>query len=75
MDLRLQSVTSPVSGRGDLASQLTKPLQKAEARGNGFSAELESALRAVSASQNHSSHMQKQVQLENPNVEIGRAHV
>lgn len=70
MDLRLQSVTSPVSARGDLASQLTKPLQKAEAHGNGFSAELENALRSVSASQNHSSHLQKQVQLENPSVSL-----
>jgi flagellar hook-basal body complex protein FliE len=43
---------------------------KAEAQGNGFSTELESALRSVSASQNHSSHLQKEVQLENPSVSL-----
>ena len=41
MDLRLLSATSPVSAGGDLADRLTKPLQKAEALGHGFSAELE----------------------------------
>lgn len=70
MDLRLHSATSPVSGGSDLAARLTKPLQKAEAQGHGFSAELESALRSVSASQNHSSHLQKEVQLENPSVSL-----
>ena len=70
MDLRLHSATSSVTAGGDLASRLTKPLQKAEAQGHGFSAELESALRSVSASQNHSSHLQTQVQLENPAVSL-----
>lgn len=70
MDFRLQSATSPVSAGGDLANRLTKPLQKAEATGHGFSAELESALRSVSASQNHSTHLQKEVQLENPAVSL-----
>ena len=70
MDLRLHSATSSVSAAGDLAARLTKPLQKAETQGHGFSAELESALRSVSASQNHSSHLQKEVQLENPSVSL-----
>ena len=70
MDLRLHSATSPVSAGGDLTSRLTKPLQKAEAQGHGFSAELESALRSVSTAQNHSSHLQKEVQLENPAVSL-----
>ena len=70
MDLRLQSATSSVSAGSELASRLTKPLQKAEAQGHGFSAELESALRSVSAAQNHSSHLQKEVQLENPAVSL-----
>jgi len=70
MDLRLHSATSPVSAGGDLASRLTKPLQKAEASGHGFGAELESALRSVSAAQNHSGHLQKEVQLENPSVSL-----
>lgn len=70
MDLRLLSATSPVSAGGDLADRLTKPLHKAEALGHGFGAELENALRSVSASQNHSSHLQKEVQLENPAVSL-----
>lgn len=70
MDLRLHSATSPVSAGGDLTSRLTKPLQKAEAQGHGFSAELESALRSVSAAQNHQTHLQKEVQLENPAVSL-----
>ena len=72
MDLRLHSSTSalaPVSS-GDLASRLTRPVQKAEAEGHGFSHALENALRTVSAAQNHSSHLQREVQLENPSVSL-----
>lgn len=75
MDLRVLGTTSapanasltPVS---DMATRLTKPLQTSEAHGNGFSTELENALRSVSAAQNHSTHMQREVQLENPAVSL-----
>ncbi|MBF6632162.1 MAG: flagellar hook-basal body complex protein FliE [Comamonas sp.] len=71
MDLRLQSATSSLTTHSsDMASRLTKPLQKAEADGHGFSSALENALRSVSAAQNNSSHLQKEVQLENPSVSL-----
>ena len=71
MDLRLHSATSPLTTMSsDMAQRLTKPVQTAEARGHGFSTALENALRSVSASQNHSSHLQQEVQLENPSVSL-----
>ena len=71
MDLRIQSATTPLTTQAsELANRLTKPLQKAEANGHGFSTALENALRSVSAAQNHSSHLQKEVQLENPSVSL-----
>ncbi len=71
MDLRLNTATSPLTSlHSDMAQRLTKPVQKAEAEGHGFSTALENALRSVSAAQNHSSHLQKEVQLENPSVSL-----
>ncbi|AQZ97592.1 flagellar hook-basal body complex protein FliE [Comamonas kerstersii] len=71
MDFRLHSATSPLTTMSsDMAQRLTKPVQKAEAEGHGFSTALENALRSVSAAQNHSSHLQKEVQLENPSVSL-----
>ena len=71
MDLRIHSATSPLSTTAsDMATRLTKPVQVAEAQGHGFSTALENALRSVSAAQNHSNHMQREVQLENPNVSL-----
>ena len=47
------------------------PVQKGKAvEGGGFSAALTQALQSVSASQNQSVEMQRQVQLDNPNVSI-----
>ena len=49
MDFRLHSATSPLTPMSsDMAQRLTKPVQKAEAEGHGFSTALENALRAVS---------------------------
>lgn|SRR5690606_4908873 len=71
MDLRLHNATSPLTTLpSDMGQRLTKPVQKAEAEGHGFSTALENALRSVSAAQNHSSHLQKEVQLENPSVSL-----
>ena len=71
MDLRLHSATSSLpSVSSDMAQRLTKPVHKAEAEGHGFSTALENALRSVSAAQNHSSHLQREVQLENPSVSL-----
>ena len=71
MDLRLQSTNSaltPISS--DMAQRLTKPVQQAEADGHGFSHALKNALHSVSAAQNHSSHLQREVQMENPSVSL-----
>ena len=72
MDLRLHSsnVLRPQGTTSDAATRLTKPIQAAEAEGHGFGVALENALRSVSAAQNHSSHLQREVQLENPSVSL-----
>ena len=72
MDLRLHSsnVLRPLGTTSDAATRLTKPIQAAEAEGHGFGVALENALRSVSAAQNHSSHLQREVQLENPSVSL-----
>lgn len=76
MDLRLHSATSPLTTMSsDMAQRLIKPVQIAEAQGNGFSTALDNALRSVSAAQNHASHLQKEVQLENPSVSLEEAMV
>ncbi|CAM4367241.1 flagellar hook-basal body complex protein FliE [Comamonas aquatilis] len=68
MDLRIPSLTSPVSG-----SPLTKGLattgSPAVAAG-GFSQALQGALKEVSSAQNHSGQLQREVQLENPAVSL-----
>lgn len=69
MDLRIPSATSPLSA-SDLTSRLVKPLQHTQAQDNGFSTALQSALQSVSAAQNHSTHLQTEVQLENPKVSL-----
>ena len=76
MDLRLQSTNSaltPISS--DMAQRLTKPVQQAEADGHGFSHALKNALHSVSAAQNHSSHLQQEVQMENPSVSLEQTMV
>ncbi|MGN1055210.1 MAG: flagellar hook-basal body complex protein FliE [Comamonas sp.] len=71
MDLRLQSTSSSLTPlSNDMAQRLTKPIQKAEAEGHGFTQALENALRSVSAAQNHSSHLQREVQMENLSVSL-----
>lgn len=72
MDLRLHSsnVLRPLGAPSDAAARLTKPIQAAEAEGHGFGVALENALRSVSAAQSHSSHLQREVQLENPSVSL-----
>lgn len=74
MDMRLQPTNSALQGLSPAAqtaaNRLTKPLQREEAAGHGFSTALENALRSVSAAQNHSTHMQREVQLDNPKVSL-----
>ncbi len=68
MDLRISSPIAPLSGTG-LVRRVTAP-QEGGAQDVGFSSALKGALQSVSAAQNRSSSMQREVQLENPNVSI-----
>ena len=65
MDLRITNTLMPLTGT-QVARRVTAP-QDAEA---GFSTAFKSALQSVSSAQNRSDTLQKEVQLENPNVSI-----
>jgi len=67
MDLRISSSTAPPSGAG-LARRAATP--QAEGNEVGFSSALKGALQSVSAAQNHSSALQREVQMENPSVSL-----
>lgn len=67
MDLRISSSTAPLSGAG-LARRAAAP-QNADNE-VGFSGALKGALQSVSAAQNRSAGLQKEVQLENPSVSL-----
>jgi flagellar hook-basal body complex protein FliE len=73
MDMnRISSVTSPLAGRvGGGAS----PKAVAGAGDTGFSGALKGALASVSNSQLQAAELQKQVQLENPNVSLEQTMV
>lgn len=60
----------PGAAPATMGGRLVRPLQVEEAQGHGFLAELQNALRSVSAAQNHAGHMQREVQLENPSVSL-----
>ena len=67
MDLRISSSTAPLTGAG-VARRAAAP----QTTGNevGFSGALKGALQSVSAAQNKSSEMQREVQMENPSVSL-----
>ncbi len=67
MDLRIASPTAPLTGTG-LARRVTAAQDAPQDA--GFSTALKGALQSVSAAQNRSSDLQREVQLENPNVSI-----
>jgi len=69
MDLRLTPTTMPVTVRPATLQRpaISGPDAGAEA---GFSGALKSALQSVSAAQNHSSRLQREVQMENPAVSL-----
>ncbi|OYU42482.1 MAG: flagellar hook-basal body complex protein FliE [Burkholderiales bacterium PBB4] len=66
MDLKLSPLTMPTSVRPASAPRTTAT----EASGAGFSGALKSALQSVSAAQNESAALQKEVQMENPKVSL-----
>ena len=66
MDFKLTPVTMP---------QVTRPMAgvrstATEGVGGGFSGALKSALQSVSAAQNESAQLQREVQMENPKVSL-----
>ena len=67
MDLRISSSTAPIQGVG-LARRAAAPQN--EGNEVGFSGALKGALQSVSAAQNRSTDLQKEVQLENPSVSL-----
>ena len=73
MDTRIQNIQSALSAlrtANDAAARLTKPIHFLFVFLYCFGVALESALRSVSAAQNNSSHLQRQVQMENPAVSL-----
>jgi flagellar hook-basal body complex protein FliE len=69
MNLRLTPNTMPVAVRPNLTAGLSKaPVGGAES--GGFAGALKSALGSVSAAQNDSARLQREVQLENPKVSL-----
>ena len=67
MDLRISSPTSPLAGAG-LISRFAAPQN--DAKDVGFAGALKGALQSVSATQNQSTRLQQEVQMENPAVSL-----
>ena len=69
MDLRLNPTTMPVAVR-PAALQRPAGTQPPENLDAGFSGALKTALHSVSAAQNQSARLQREVQMENPAVSL-----
>lgn len=69
MDLRLTPTTMPTAVRPAMAPRIS-PSQVAGGADGGFSGALKSALSSVSAAQNDSARLQREVQMENPKVSL-----
>ena len=67
MDLRISSTTLPLSGVGQPRRTTTPGL---DGNDPGFATALKGALRSVSAAQNESTRLQREVQMENPAVSL-----
>jgi len=69
MDLRLPATSFPL---GPSPAALTRPAGNADVGGavGGFGGAMKSALTEVSAAQNNSRQMQREVQMENPTVSL-----
>lgn len=73
MDLKLQPLTMPTAvrpGAGVRPGAAGGAQGVAGGVGGGFSGALQSALKSVSATQNESTRLQREVQLENPKVSL-----
>lgn len=73
MDLRLNSVTTPIAARPTSLARAATPAGGTQDA--GFAGALSGALKAVSASQGESASLQREVQLENPNVSLEQTMV
>jgi flagellar hook-basal body complex protein FliE len=69
MDLRLPPINMPAAIRPLALTRLTPDKAVTGAEG-GFSGAMKSALHEVSAAQNQSRQMQREVQMENPTVSL-----
>ena len=68
MDLRISSpITTPLNGLGQTRRIAPTPI---DTNGPGFGTALKDALHSVSAAQNSSSRLQREVQMENPAVSL-----
>lgn len=67
MDLRINSTQFPLTGT-QVARRVTAPQEGVQEA--GFSSAFKNALQSVSAAQDQASGLQREVQLENPNVSI-----
>jgi flagellar hook-basal body complex protein FliE len=70
MDLRLSPSTMPTIVRPGIAGRSTGAQAPSAAEGGGFSGALKNALSSVSQTQNESARLQREVQMENPNVSL-----
>lgn len=66
MDFKLNPVSMPQVARPMATARATST----EGVGGGFSGALKSALQSVSAAQNESAQLQREVQMENPKVSL-----
>ena len=68
MDLRISSpLTTPLTGIGQARRIAPSPI---DGNGPGFATALKGALHSVSAAQNESGRLQREVQMENPAVSL-----
>lgn len=70
MNLRITSPTIPLSGAGAARRALAPDGADLAESNVGFSSALRGALQSVSAAQNQSNNMQREVQMENPSVSL-----
>lgn len=69
MDFKLTPVSMPTTVRPNLAAR-PAGVKPAGESGGDFSGALKSALNSVSATQNESTRLQREVQMENPKVSL-----
>lgn len=73
MDLRLTPVSAPLTTRPAGAARAV--IGSSSTQETGFAGALSGALKAVSASQGDATSLQREVQLENPNVSLEQTMV